>query len=369
MKALLTCCLIILGSSVYSQASSAKVDQMVFNKIEQIFINANRDDLFSGVILVAVNGKPIYYAARGFRDFGKKTPLLKTDIFELASVSKQFTAMIIMMLKDDGKLDYEDPVEKYIDIPYKGIAIRNLLNHTSGLPDYQSIMDMYWDKTKVAGNEDCVEYLKKYAPPAMFKPGTSYSYSNTGYLLLASIAEKVSGQDFIQLCRQRIFIPLGMKNTDIRTNEEKAKVKNFAVGHIHVNDRHVRADTFPSSDYTIWLGNRKGPGRVSSTAEDLLKWDQALYTNRLIHHQSIQLAFSPTKLRDGSYSAYGFGWMLYQDKKTARLVFHTGDNPGFHTQIRRYIDKHITMILLNNNDSPAMDNILDGIEAVVVNGH
>jgi len=233
---------------------------------------------FSGVLLVAEKGKPIYYKAVGYSEFANNKILKESDIFELASVSKQFTAMIIMMLKEKGKLNYDDLLEKYIDIPYKGISIRNLLTHTSGLPDYQDVMDKYWDKTKVAGNADCIEYLNKYTPPKRFEPGVKFDYSNTGYLMLASVAEKITGKDFIELCHQWIFSKLKMKSTSIRTVAEKAVTKNFAIGHLYIKEReqYIRADSFPSSDYTIWLGNRKGPGRISSTAADLLKWDKAL---------------------------------------------------------------------------------------------
>src|SRR5688572_15864792 len=154
-------------------------------KIDSLLI-AEKD--FSGVILIAENGNPIYHKAFGYREFADHIPLQKKDIFELASVTKQFTAMVIMMLKEKGKLNYEDLVEKYLDVPYKSITIRHLLTHTSGLPDYQEIMDQHWDKSKVAGNPDIIEYLNRYKPPSLFEPGTSYQYSNTGYVLLASVA-------------------------------------------------------------------------------------------------------------------------------------------------------------------------------------
>lgn len=317
-------------------------------QIDSLFVAQNN---FSGVVLIAENGKPIYHKAFDYREFANQTPLQTSDIFELASVSKQFTAMIIMMLKEKGKLSYDDLAEKYLDIPYKGITIRHLLTHTSGLPDYQDIMDKYWDKTKVAGNKDCIAYLNKYAPPKLFEPGIKYTYSNTGYLLLASIAEEISGKDFIDMCRKWIFRKLKMKSTDIRTLEEKKATVNFAIGHIYVKERnkYVRADSFPSSDYTIWLGNRKGPGRISSTAADLLKWDNALYTEKLIKQSTLQEAFTPMKLNDGSIFNYGFGWDLRNDSVWGKIVSHNGDNPGYKTQIIRYIDKKKTMILLNNN--------------------
>ena len=120
--------------------------------------------------LIAKEGKVIEEDVFGLRDFETNTPLKSTDIFELASVSKQFTAMIIMQLASQGKLKYDDKVEKYLNIPYKNITVRQLLNHTSGLPDYQAIMDAHWDKSKVADNNDIIHYLNQYAPPALFTP-------------------------------------------------------------------------------------------------------------------------------------------------------------------------------------------------------
>ena len=324
-------------------------------------------DRFSGVVLIAENGKANYHKAFGYREYENQIPLQTSDIFELASVSKQFTAMIIMMLNEKGFLNYDDSVSKYLEIPYKGITIRHLLTHTSGLPDYQEIMDKNWDKSKVAGNPDCIEYLVKYAPPKRFEPGEKYEYSNTGYLLLASIAEKASNIDFITLCRKWIFRKLKMKNTDIRTLDEKKATRNFAIGHIYVEERskYIRADSFPSSDYTIWLGNRKGPGRISSTASDLLKWDRALYTNKLIKQSTLQEAFTPMKLNNGSFSNYGFGWSLSTDPVFGKIVSHNGDNPGYKTQIIRFIEKRKTIILLNNNAHANFTGILKQLEVIM----
>lgn len=347
--------LLLVTSNVFSQQK----------ELDSLFATQKN---FSGVVLIAEKSKPVYYNAFGYREFENKIPLQTSDIFELASVSKQFTAMIIMMLKEKGKLNYDDSVSKYLEIPYKGMTIRNLLTHTSGLPDYQDIMDKYWDKSKVAGNPDCIDYLNKYAPPKHFEPGQKYEYSNTGYMLLASIAEKASGKDFIELCRKWIFKKLKMKSTDIRTLEEKKATKNFAIGHIYVEERnkYVRADSFPSSNYTIWLGNRKGPGRISSTAADLLKWDKALYTEKLISQAALQEAFNPMKLNDGGFSNYGFGWSLRTDSIFGKIVSHTGDNPGYKTQIIRYIDKKKTIIVLNNNAHRDFNSIIKQLEAILL---
>ncbi|MFN7585669.1 MAG: serine hydrolase domain-containing protein, partial [Bacteroidota bacterium] len=159
-------------------AQSQKADQ-VDASIAPFLAN----DQFSGVITIAQEGKIIYQKTTGYRDFASRTPLKKTDLFELASVSKQFTSMVIMLLQEKGQLQFDDPVEQYLDIPYKNITIRHLLTHTSGLPDYQAIMDQHWDKSKVASNDDILAYLRRYAPPTRFVAGSHYEYSNTGYVL------------------------------------------------------------------------------------------------------------------------------------------------------------------------------------------
>jgi len=320
---------------------------------------------FSGVVLVADKGNPIYHKAFGYANLETKQNLDTASIFELASVSKQFTAMLIAMLKAEGKLNYDDQIEKYLlGLPYKGITIRHLLTHTSGLPDYQQLMDEKWDKSKVATNEDILLHLKKFHPISLFKPGEKYEYSNTGYVLLGSIVEKASGKDFVALCRDRIFNPVGMTSTNIRTKKEKDSISNFALGYILVSEKnkYVRADSFPSSNYTIWLGGRKGPGRISSTTSDLLKWDRTLYTEKLVRSQTMNEIFSPAKLNDGSFSNYGFGWMLRSDSVLGKVVYHTGDNPGYKTEILRYIDQDKTVIVLCNNAHKKFDDLVKDVE-------
>jgi CubicO group peptidase (beta-lactamase class C family) len=321
---------------------------------------------FNGVILIADKGVVKYHKAFGFRSIENKIALDTGDIFELASVSKQFTAMIIMMLNEEGKLHYDDSLSFYIPgLPYKGITIRHLLTHTSGLPDYQAVMDQYWDKSKIASNDDNIKYLIQYRPPALFSPGQKYDYSNTGYMLLATVAEKVSGEEFISMCRRRIFSALNMSSTDIRTNEEKKVVKNFAPGYIYVDEeqRYVPADSFPEFNYAIWLGGRKGPGRVSSTTSDLLKWDRALYSEKLVKQSTLQEAFSPMKLGPYTLSQYGFAWELRVDRELGKIVFHTGTNPGYKVEIMRCIDADKTIIVLSNNAYEAVVDIVSFIKA------
>jgi CubicO group peptidase (beta-lactamase class C family) len=353
--------LVVLVSACKQQES---LSSKLTPKLDSLF-STEKD--FSGVVLVADKGKPIYKKAFGYRDFDTKEPMDTTCIFELASVSKQFTGMIIMMLKEQGKLDFDDLLEKYIPgLPYKNITIRHLLTHTSGLPDYQQVMDEHWDKTKVAGNKECIEYLVKYAPPKHFEPGEKYEYSNTGYLLLASIATYAAGIDFHALAKTDIFVPLKMTSTDIRTQESKARLPNMAWGYVRSgeNNAYVRADSLLQSAYNIWLGGRLGPGRISSCSSDLLKWDQALYKGRLVKDSTLNEAFTPMKLNSGELSNYGFGWTLEAHPKLGRVVRHSGDNPGYRTHIVRYIDANRTIIMLCNNAHPKFNDLLKGVESI-----
>ena len=358
--------LVTFVSLVSCQPTKQTNERALSKNLDSVLLNASD---FSGVILIADKGNPVYHKAFGYYNFDTKTPLDTLAIFELASLSKPFTSMIIMMLKEKGLIHYDDLVEKYIPgLPYPGITIRHLLNHTSGLPDYQAVMDQYWDKSRVAGNDENIDYLKKYHPKEQFAPGEKYDYSNTGYMLLASIAEKVSGKDFIDLCREHIFDPLKMATTDIRTKEDKAKLQNMAWGHIWVPEKHayVHADSFPAFNYSIWLGNRKGPGRVSSAASDLLKWDQALYTEALVKNVTLNEAFTPAKLNVGTISEYGFGWMLSAHPRLGKKIFHTGDNPGYKTIIIRYTDENKTLIVLCNNAHEKFNEIIQKIEKEII---
>jgi len=323
---------------------------------------------FSGVVMIADAGKPVFHKAFGFRDMESKLTMDTTVVFELASVSKTFTSMVIMMLQQEGKLSFNSPMKDYLpDLPYPGITIRHLLTHTSGLPDYQAVMDENWDKTKVAGNLEIIQYLIAYHPEELFEPGTRYQYSNTGYVLLGSIAEAVTGKDFVTLCRERIFTPVGMTATDIRTLEEKAAMTNFARGFIFVpeKNRYVSADSFPSSNYIVWLGNRKGPGRVSSTSADLLRWDRALYGDNLIKKETLKEAFTPYTLNNDSISNYGFGWMISRHPALGQKIWHTGSNPGYSTRLVRYIDVDKTIIILSNNAYPRIKEIDQALDALL----
>ena len=186
-------------------------------------------------------------------------------------------------------------------------------------------------------------------------------------LCFTNIALEVFNGSFTAFSFGNNTNPLKMKNTAIRTLEQKAAIKNFALGHIFIPEKnaYVRADSFPSSNYTIWLGNRKGPGRISSTVEDLLKWDQALYSGKLIQPTTLDQAFTPMTLTTGKISNYGFGWELIPQDN---IVWHNGDNPGYKTIIVRFLENKATLIILCNNASDAFENLTSDLKKLI-QGH
>lgn len=358
--------LVVVAAALLWVACQPKTVKNFSERADSLFATAPD---FSGVVLVADHGKPIFYKAFGYRNFDNHTPLETTDVFELASVSKTFTSVLVMKLHQEGKLNIDDAIEKYLPgLPYPGITIRQLLNHTSGLPDYQAVMDEHWDKSKVAGNPEILEYLIRYHPPRLFEPGAQFTYSNTGYVLLGSIVEKVSGKDFVAYCHEVIFDPLGMTDTDLRSREQKDALPNFAYGYIFSEEKKnfIRADSFPASNYTIWLGARKGPGRVSSTARDLLKWDQALYGTRLLNAETLTAYLEPSG-KPGTYDFQGhaLGWMTDSDPTLGKLVRHSGDNPGYRTHVLRCVDQQRTIIMLCNNQHKQYKELLKNLQALV----
>jgi CubicO group peptidase (beta-lactamase class C family) len=354
---------LILGLGLAGAAQAADNTQQ---RLEAV-VAAHPD--FSGVILIADKGKPIFEAARGKRNYVSGADMTAGSIFELASLTKQFTAVAVMLLKEDGKLSYDDPLEKFVPgLPYPGITVRHLLTHTSGFPDYEALMEKHWDKTKVATNQDIIAALKQHNPAALAKPGETYEYSNGGYVMLGSIIEAASGQDYASFLRTRIFKPLGLTDTDVRSPQDWDRIARFAVGHVVDKEtgRPVRAVDLKEVTYTVYLGGRVGPGRVSSTAADLLKWDRALRTGKLIGGAALAEAHQPARLNNGSASAYGYGWMIPPpDPALGRAVTHTGGNPGISNRMTSYLDRDMTVIILSNNAYRNSRELYEGLTAAL----
>ncbi len=334
-----------ISTSIKSQTLAKNFD-LLFNYLKH-------QNNFNGNVLIAEHGKIVYKKSFGYSNFETKKLLNDKSMFEIASLSKQFTAIGILMLMEQGKLDLSDKLQKYFpSLPYENVTIKNLLTHTSGLPDFMSLFDKHWDKSKIASNADVITLLSEHNPPKLFNAGEQYEYSNTGYVLLGSIIEKVSGEAFGSFMKKNIFAPLKMKRTAVyhrRMSTDKIR-SNYAIGYAFNKNlsQPVLPDSLNEWRFVFYLDGVFGDGSISSSTADLLKWDRALYDNKLIKQVTLKEAYTPYKLVDESLSNYGYGWELGFNSTTGKYVFHAGHWPGYGAYINRFIDKDKTIIVLRN---------------------
>jgi len=340
-------------------------------KLQQFMTGQHDYFRFNGNAMVIKNGKVIYKQSLGYADYDTKSLLDDSSAFELASVSKQFTAMGIMICKERGLLSYSDNIKKFFPgLPYDNITVRNLLTHTSGLPAYEDQFEKNWDHKKIAFNKDIIDMLQKLHDTLFFKPGTGWKYSNTGYALLASIIEKVSGTSYNDFMAKNIFQPLGMTHTFVyNTRRSTGKIPtNYALGFVYADSlkQYVLPDKLPKYDYVYYLDGIVGDGCVNTTTGDLYKWDQALYGNKLVSKISLDEMLSPlvqTSPRDSS-NFYGFGVSVQPKSENGKIISHTGGWPGYATDITRMVDSNETIILLSNNGtSPGV--LVAGLESIL----
>jgi CubicO group peptidase (beta-lactamase class C family) len=323
-------------------------------KLDTLYSELYENGAFNGSVLIAENGEIIFEKSYGLADEENNRKLNDSTIFEIASVSKQFTAMGIVQLKKEGKLSYQDNITKYVPelIGYKGITIQNLLNHTGGLPDYMELSDKNWDKSNLATNDDILELFKQVKPKKLFEPNEKWDYSNTGYLILATIIERLSGQEFGEYLKNKIFDPLGMKNTFVyRRRFAPKEIENYANGYIYSDSlqRKILPDELGKNFYVVYLDGIVGDGMVNSNPKDLLKWDRALYEEKLINDKDRELIFSSVMTKDSSQTDYGFGWMIDSTKTYGNVASHSGGWAGYISYIERDIDNDKTIIILQNN--------------------
>ncbi|AWB46447.1 penicillin-binding protein [Paenibacillus sp. CAA11] len=328
--------------------------QAIGNKLENMFSGLYRKNHIHGVVLAAEQGQIIYEGAFGQANREEGLPLTSRSIFELASVSKPFTAAGIMLLADQGRLGYDDLVQQYIPaLPYAEITVRHLLTHTSGVPDYMTHFLMNWDHSRIAVNQDVLDMLVQDKPGLLFAPGDRWEYSNTGYVLLACLIEQISGMNFPDYMQQHMFEPLGMSRTLIHNRRHRPReLDDYAYGYVLdvKTGEYKLPDELPELDYVKYLDGIQGDGTVNSTAGDLLIFDQALYSDRLLSKEALNEAFRPVKLNNGETFDYGFGWIIKDDPKRGRIVFHNGGWPGYSTSLMRFVDEHKTLIYLNNRE-------------------
>ncbi len=311
-------------------------------ELDTLFKGFHQRTRSSAAMLVASNDGILYQNALGYQNALEKVPLTVHSSFNLASVSKQFVTMCIMILKEQGKLDYDDLMTKYLpDLFYDNITIRHLMTHTAGYGDYFELYEKEFPKDQIFTNKDFLALYTKHRPSLDFKPGNKFQYSNTGYLILASIVEVVSGMRFHDFVTENIIKPLKLKETFAYTIDMSKYPKNRVFGFEYKADTIVKNDLF-NIDGVI------GDGNIYASVGDLHKWSQALYQNKLVKAETMQEAYQPYILNDGIKSYYGFGWGLLPD---ASRVQHTGGWVGFANYIQRDLKGPFELIVLTNSSA------------------
>jgi N-acyl-D-aspartate/D-glutamate deacylase len=337
----------ISGCTTVSPAPSNAVDAM--------FAEVASTETPGAAIIVIKDGKVLQKSAYGMADIERSVPFETDTSTRLGSVSKQFTAMAIMLLEEEGKLDYDDPITRFLPELSRfgdGITIRNLLNHTGGLPDYYDVM------VEVTGVERPLtrHALDTYAAwgEPQFSPGERYEYSNPGYELLALIVERASGEVFGDFVEARIFAELGMTKSVVLDDRHPQLAKR-AYGYRIDGDGFALNDDDPLN-YIV------GSGGIYSTVEDLYLWDQALYGENLVGKMTLERAFSPTRLNSGEFFPYGFGWRFDEHLGRKRIA-HGGSWVGFRTFIGRYVDDRFGVIVVTNLAEAQPEALADTIAA------
>jgi CubicO group peptidase (beta-lactamase class C family) len=357
MKSILTASLcILLLHTCYGQAPAAKhqISPQALHQLDSLFHYLDATGYYNGNILVAVGGKKVAGASLGYSNIATGEKLTEASPFELASVSKQFTAVGVLKLVANGKLGLDQKLETiFPEIPYKGITIRNLLNHTSGLPSYEQMMSTSWDQKKIATNRDILTELVRLHPEASFAPGSNWEYSNTGYAMLALVIEKVSGKSYAKYMQEAVFKPLGLKHTFIYMRRyAPTPVAGYAYGYVkNDNGDWVLPDSLESYSYVRYLDGIGGDGTVNTTVGDLLIWNNAARDGKLLPANLWKEAVTPPVIA-GKSTSYGMGWEVVSNPERGRVLRHNGGWPGYITSNVLYLDKDVSLIYLGNKDMP-----------------
>lgn len=318
---------------------------------------------FNGAWLYAENGEIVSKGAYGFRDPENTLTIEEDSIFQLASVTKQFTAAAVMLTVREGKLGLDDEIIKFFPEleKYKGVTVRQLLSHTSGIPDYFDDMDWFIDlrkkENRVPSGAEIPRFLLETEAEPYGAPGETFQYSNTGYNLLAEIVEKVSGTPFEEFLKKNVFEPAGMENTRCcHIRRDGVPFDNYARATVIEDDKLVAdVDSEDYRDVTAFDG-LNGDDYVFTNILDMFKWDRALHEGNVITPEEQKLMYTPGKLNNGENAGfegdegYGFGWCVNKDEDLGLIVSHSGGMPGVGTLFERFIDADKMLVILTNRD-------------------
>ena len=332
--------------------------QKVSHKLDSLLQRINKRNDFHGSLLVAKNGKILYNNCIGFADFGKKKPLNEASVFQLASVSKQFTAAAIMLLYERNQIQLTDTVNNYFPgFPYENVTIKNLLNHTAGLPKYFWVAEHKWEQEKAPTNSEMMALLESSNVQRYFKPGRNFDYSNTGYFVLASIVEKVSGTSFSDFVKKNIFEPLDMEDSYVYSFENDSIKTNQLDGYrLYRGWRHLKING-TVNDAIV------GDKNVYATGEDLFKWTLGLNNGKFLSKASLDLMYAKGETIYGRKIPYGFGFRI--DARNQNKIYHHGKWNGFSTGLTQYLEDDLVVIVLEHTSYNAMTSLNKKVKKIV----
>ena len=319
------------------------------HELDKLFLRLRKLTGFNGVVLYAEKGRIVFQKAYGYRNVRRhRDPLQNGDVFQLASGSKMFSALAIMILKHRGKVDYDTDIREYLPgFPYEGVTLRLLMTHRSGLPRYMSLAQKEWKNKRVPmNNDDMLKLMEKYKPDIYFKPNHGFHYCNTNYALLANVVEAVTGEHFEDFIRKNIFAPLDMDSSFVYNMRGDSMVPLYINRGVPGYYRRGWRWREMTNDY---LNGVLGDKNIYCSAGDLYKFDRSWDLFTLLPDSVIREAFVPGsphywRRKDN----YGFGWRIRENMDST--VYHFGWWKGFRSYNIRDMKHHKTLIVLTNTD-------------------
>lgn len=344
----------------------AAMAQGSVQRLDSLFTALSSQSILNGNVLVAEKNQVTYKKSFGYADLQRQILNSDSSVFTIASISKTITSVTILQLLEKHRLKLDDPLRRYMpDFPFPAITIRQLLSHTSGLPDKEVLFDSLLKNQpdRIITNQDLMPALKALKKSLINQPGQKWQYSNINYNLLALLVEKLTHTPFDTYLKDHIFKPAQMNHTWLETALHKPVIANRTINYkysTHYAPSLARADTMASSKMWLNLNGLIGQGGIVTTTQDLFRFDQSLYIGSLVKASTLQQAFTPTKLSNGQVveidgpvgrSSYGLGWFILADTSAGKIVWHNGSVPGGLAFFLRNITNHQTVIILDNAES------------------
>ena len=336
---------------------------------------------FNGVWLYAEKGEIISKGAFGRVDAENTLPMREDSIFEMASVTKMFTAAAIMLLVREGKLGLDDAYTKYFpDYPYEGVTIRHLLTHTSGMPDFdveELVGPVLDEENRIPANSEIIDLIRETEEDAACAPGEAFEYSDVGYMLLANAVEKVSGMPFEDFMKKNVFEPAGMKDSGIyHTRRDGRPSDRFTRNMVLEDGKFVPSDLSEHTRrYVVGSDGMNGCDYLYTTVFDMLAWDRALREETVLTREEQNVMYAPMPLNNGDVAGadedsdgYGFGWRFKTEPESGLIVCHSGGMPGLETWFERFVDADKVFVLMSCRDvedARVFESFWKGMEAVV----